>query len=303
MLDFCSNVLILIYMSKIYSISAFAERVNVSPSTLRRWDTSGEFKAKRRASGHRKASTVAAEDLTAPMAGKKFGKNMNLRLASWTKGVIAESLESVTKRRSATLVIVNPAYTSQMDSRNGLLLGKRSGDSFHCYDGVVLQADVNAARNVRNRLYDSEIDRWTPYTKVKSILVERTERQRLGLLNPDSSCTGSPVSTESELPSAQKCASFWEQWHKIVVWGKQADFAAEYLTKGRLVLVEGKLQTRKWQNKDGQDQYTTEIVAQRVSPLDKKPENMQHPSQPASPPKPWGDVFDVHAMTDNPAPF
>lgn len=53
MLDFCSNSLILIYMSKIYSISAFAKRVNVSPSTLRRWDTSGEFKAKRRVSGHR----------------------------------------------------------------------------------------------------------------------------------------------------------------------------------------------------------------------------------------------------------
>lgn len=153
-----------------------------------------------------KSSTIAAEDLTAPMAGKKYGKSMNRRLTSWTKGVIAESLETATKRRSATLVIVNPAYTSQMDSRNGLLLGKRSGDSFHCFDGAVLQADENAARNVRDRLYDSEIDRWTPYKKVKSILVERTERQRLGLLNPDSSCTGLPVSTESEEPTAQKCA-------------------------------------------------------------------------------------------------
>lgn len=153
-----------------------------------------------------KASTIVAEDLTAPMASKKFGRNINRRLTSWTKGVIAESLETVTKRRSATLVIVNPAYTSQMDSRNGLLLGKRSGDSFHCYDGVVLQADENAARNVRDRLYDSEVDRWMPYTKVKSILIERTERHRLGLLNQDSSCTGSPVSTESESPAAQECA-------------------------------------------------------------------------------------------------
>lgn len=149
-----------------------------------------------------KASTIAAEDLTAPMAGKKFGKNMNRRLTSWTKGTIAKALETVTKRRSATLVLVNPAYTSQVDSRNGLLLGKRSGDRFHCFDGEVLQADENAAQNVRERLFDSDIDRWTPYQKVKSILLERTERHRLGLLNQDSSCTGLPVSTESESPSA-----------------------------------------------------------------------------------------------------
>lgn len=149
-----------------------------------------------------KASTIAAEDLTAPMAGKKFGKNMNRRLAAWTKGTIAESLESVTKRRSATLILVNPAYTSQMDSRHGCLLGKRQGDSFHCFDGVVLQADENAARNVRDRLFDAEIDRWTPYQKVKAILLERTQRLRLGLLNQDSSCSPGQhrvLSTESEL--------------------------------------------------------------------------------------------------------
>jgi hypothetical protein len=46
-----------------------------------------------------------------------------------------------------------------MDSRNGLLLGKRRGDSFHCFDGVVLQADENAASNVRSRLHDPDTDR------------------------------------------------------------------------------------------------------------------------------------------------
>jgi IS605 OrfB family transposase len=134
-----------------------------------------------------KASVVAAEDLTAPMSGKKFGKNMNRRLTSWAKGCLAESLETVCQRRGSTLVLVNPAYTSQMDSRNGLLLGKRVGDSFHCFDGVVLQADTNAARNVKARLDDPDIDRWTPYQKVKSILLLRTNGQRLGLLNPESS--------------------------------------------------------------------------------------------------------------------
>jgi len=156
-----------------------------------------------------KASVVAAEDLTAPMNKTKFGKNTNRRLNSWTKGYLAEALKSVCQRRGSTLVLVSCAYTSQTDSRNGLLLGKRRGDSFHCYDGVVLQADENAARNVKARLSDPDIDRWTPYKKVKSILLERTKGQRLGLLNQDSSCTGSPVSTESESPMhAQECAGF-----------------------------------------------------------------------------------------------
>ncbi|BCU07892.1 RNA-guided endonuclease TnpB family protein [Allochromatium tepidum] len=151
-----------------------------------------------------KAAVIAAEDLTAPMSGKSFGKNVNRRLAAWTKGVIAEALDSVSSRRGSTVVLVNPAYTSQMDSRTGCLDGKRQGDQFHCSDGVVLQADENAARNVPARLSDPDIERFTPFQRVKAILPARTERLRLGLLNPDSSCSpGQPrvLSTESELPN------------------------------------------------------------------------------------------------------
>ena len=154
-----------------------------------------------------KASVIAAEDLTAKMAGKKFGKNTNRRLAAWTKGTIAEALDNVSQRRGSTLVLVNPAYTSQIDHRNGCLLGKRAGDRFHCFDGVVLQADENAARNVKARLSDPEIDRWTPYQKVKSILLTRTQRHRLGLLNQDPSCAAKAKSTGSESPR-QLCISF-----------------------------------------------------------------------------------------------
>ncbi|MBK1649381.1 RNA-guided endonuclease TnpB family protein, partial [Rhabdochromatium marinum] len=123
-----------------------------------------------------KAAVIAAEDLTAPMAGKSFGKNVNRRLASWTKGVIAEALDSVSNCIGSTVVLVNPAYTSQMDSRTGCLDGKRKGDQFHCSDGVVLQADENAARNVLARLTDPDIERFTPFKRVKAILLERTER-------------------------------------------------------------------------------------------------------------------------------
>ncbi len=54
------------------------------------------------------------------------------------------------------------------------------------------------------------------------------------------------------------------EWHRIVVWGKQAENCGQYLKKGRSVYVEGRLQTREWTNKEGQKQYTTEIVASQV---------------------------------------
>jgi single-strand DNA-binding protein len=54
------------------------------------------------------------------------------------------------------------------------------------------------------------------------------------------------------------------EWHRVVLWGKQAETLAEYLTKGRQIYVEGRLQTRKWQDRDGHDKYTTEIRSDRV---------------------------------------
>lgn len=54
------------------------------------------------------------------------------------------------------------------------------------------------------------------------------------------------------------------EWHRIVVWGKQAENCAQYLTKGRQAYVEGRLQTRQWQDKDGQTKYTTEVQAQTI---------------------------------------
>src|SRR5947207_12602139 len=57
------------------------------------------------------------------------------------------------------------------------------------------------------------------------------------------------------------------EWHTVVFFGRQAEIAGEYLKKGRQVYVEGRLQTRKWQDKEGQDRYTTEIVADRMQIL------------------------------------
>lgn len=54
------------------------------------------------------------------------------------------------------------------------------------------------------------------------------------------------------------------EWHRIVAWGKTAELCGEYLKKGRQAFIEGKLQTRKWTDKEGKEHYTTEIVADRV---------------------------------------
>ncbi len=57
------------------------------------------------------------------------------------------------------------------------------------------------------------------------------------------------------------------EWHRIVLWGKQAESLQEYLTKGKQIYVEGRLQTRQWDDKDGQKRYTTEIKADRITLL------------------------------------
>ena len=57
------------------------------------------------------------------------------------------------------------------------------------------------------------------------------------------------------------------EWHRIVLWGKQAESLQEYLVKGKQIYVEGRLQTRSWDDKDGNKRYTTEIKADRITLL------------------------------------
>jgi len=57
------------------------------------------------------------------------------------------------------------------------------------------------------------------------------------------------------------------EWHRVVTWGKQAEFCSNYLSKGRQIYVEGRLQTREWEDKAGEKRRTTEIVAMTVQAL------------------------------------
>lgn len=62
----------------------------------------------------------------------------------------------------------------------------------------------------------------------------------------------------------------WEErteWHNVKLWGKLAEIAREHLTKGKSVYIEGRLQTRKWQDRDGHDRWTTEIIGDRMQML------------------------------------
>lgn len=73
------------------------------------------------------------------------------------------------------------------------------------------------------------------------------------------------------------------EWFRVVAWGPLAERTAEYLRKGRKVYVEGRLQTRQWEDREGQKRYTTELVAQTVTPLDARPREEGEPGEPAAP--------------------
>ena len=68
------------------------------------------------------------------------------------------------------------------------------------------------------------------------------------------------------------------EWHKIVAWGRQAEFAGEWLKKGQMVCVEGKLKTRSWEQ-DGEKKYMTEVHADNITMLGGKDEQSEHPIQ------------------------
>lgn len=63
------------------------------------------------------------------------------------------------------------------------------------------------------------------------------------------------------------------EWHKVVAFGKQAENAGKYLSKGQLIYVEGSLQTQKWQDKSGNDRYTTQVKAWIIRYLERKERN------------------------------
>ncbi|AOY81838.1 zinc ribbon domain-containing protein [Moorena producens JHB] len=124
---------------------------------------------------------VFAEDLTQPMKSKRQSKAMSRKLNSWMKGAMRDSLQKWANWTGSVVSEIQPSYTSQIDSFSGTLLGVRKGDRFTRFNGVVLQADHNAARNILARGTDKDISRFMTRVEVQAILLRRTARFLKGM--------------------------------------------------------------------------------------------------------------------------
>ena len=81
------------------------------------------------------------------------------------------------------------------------------------------------------------------------------------------------------------------EWHRVVMFNRLAEVAQKYLHKGSKIYIEGRLQTRKWQGQDGQDRYTTEIVASEMEMLEGKSLGSESPISASPDKKPRSDFY------------
>ncbi len=119
---------------------------------------------------------IFCEDLTQSIKGKKQALHINRKLNQWMKGELQASIDKIALETGSTVSVVNPAYTSQVDHLSGTLLGRREGDRFIRYTGDVIQADLNAAINIRIRGTDNNITQYMKSSEVESELLARTVR-------------------------------------------------------------------------------------------------------------------------------
>ena len=109
---------------------------------------------------------------------------------------------------------------------------------------------------------------------------------------------GSPVANLSVATSERwKDKNTGEQkeqveWHRVVIFGRLAEIAEQYLKKGSKIFVEGKLQTRDWEDSEGKKRYTTEVVAREMTKLESKGDSMESSSSASSSSKPSNDKFE-----------
>ena len=111
-------------------------------------------------------------------------------------------------------------------------------------------------------------------------------------MNNGSACNFTVATSESWKDKQTGQQQERTEWHRIAVFGKLAEICGQYLKKGSKVYIEGSLRTRKWQNKEGQDQYTTEIVANEMQMLDSR--NAEQPA---------GQAYQADPVDDSDIPF
>ncbi len=115
--------------------------------------------------------------------------------------------------------------------------------------------------------------------------------------NGDAVCNLRIATTESYKDKSTGEKREITEWHRVVVFRKLAEICSQYLKKGSPVYIEGKIRTRKWQNKEGQDQYTTEIEANEMQMLGGRSEGQS--SQPAQQAPQRRETSKSHEAFDN----
>lgn len=119
---------------------------------------------------------------------------------------------------------------------------------------------------------------------------------------------GTAVATFSVATSERfknKQTNEWEEkteWHNVVLWSKLAETAGQYLSKGKTVYIEGRLQTRKWQDRDGNTRYTTEVVGDTMKMLSPRGEGSRGGSDVSYEPA-GGGSYDEPPFQDDDIPF
>jgi single-strand DNA-binding protein len=99
----------------------------------------------------------------------------------------------------------------------------------------------------------------------KAILIGNLGRDpELRYTQKGQAVTNFTIATTERFPGGDGEFQERTEWHRIVTWGKTAENCAQYLAKGRSVYIEGRIQTREWEDKEGNKRYTTEVNAQRV---------------------------------------
>jgi single-strand DNA-binding protein len=93
------------------------------------------------------------------------------------------------------------------------------------------------------------------------------------------------------------------EWHRVVAFGKLADICGQYLVKGRQIYVEGRIQTRQWQDQQGQKRYSTEVVAQVIQMLGNRPEGAPREDPGAMMPSDEAVTNDFGGGPDDDIPF
>jgi single-strand DNA-binding protein len=93
------------------------------------------------------------------------------------------------------------------------------------------------------------------------------------------------------------------EWHRVVLFGRQAEIAQQYLTKGRPVYIEGRIQTREWQDQQGQKRYTTEVVCQNMQLLGGRGETARDDMGATVPPDEGMPAGDFTGGPDDDIPF